>query len=373
MLQTLFPASSETFSWVRLALIPNISGKFWLNVVSKFGVTPTAIVKRDVSHLPPAVQAQLSHYLSIDVSEQERALVSWLSKDSAHQLVSFSDIDYPSSWRELSNPPLVVFAHGARTRLNDNIFAIVGSRNATPSGLKHAADFARVLGEAGLTIVSGLALGIDGAAHSAALSASAGTIAIMGSGIDVVYPKQHRALHQRIVAEGGLVLSEFLPGTPPLKHHFPQRNRLIGTLAIGTLVVEAAVKSGSLITAQFAVDNGRDVFAVPGNISDLRTAGCHRLIQQGAKLVMTAEDVLDEYSSISPKTYTPIFPYKEKKWQECLALDPILDSVDFEPTSVDTLVLRTGRAAPEIVARLLELELDGFVAPFCGGYIKLRG
>lgn len=373
MLKDFFPLQSETYAWLRLSLIPNVRVDYWLGLINHFGITANRIVNEQWCQIPPSIKLQLAHIMSTDTSGEEKRVCDWLSSSQLHQVISYSDKDYPEAWKRLSHPPLTIFASGNRNCLDTNMFAVVGSRNATPSGLKNADYFSKVLSEAGFTVLSGLALGVDGAAHQAALNTKSSTVAILGCGPDIVYPRRHRSLFGRIVNEGGMVLSEFLPGTPPLKHHFPQRNRLIGSMATGTLVIEAALKSGSLITAQVAVDHGRDVFAVPGSINNPKTAGCHRLIQQGAKLVADVSDILEEYRGFTQTSHASIHPLGEKKLQQCLALDPILDSVDYEPTSVDVIISRSKRTASEVVSKLLELELDGFVAPFCGGYIKLRG
>ena len=239
--------------------------------------------------------------------------------------------------------------------------AVVGSRNATVQGARNAEQFAQAFSAAGLTIVSGLALGIDAAAHRGGLAAAGSTIAVLGTGVDVIYPRQNAALAQRI-ADSGLLLSEFALGTAGVAHHFPRRNRLISGLAQGCLVIEAALASGSLITARAAAEQGREVFAVPGSIHSPLSKGCHALIKQGAKLVESSEDVLAELTSFRRTGYAstrmaPATPDRE----------PLLAHMAFDPVDVDSLCSRSGLPAEQVVAALLRLELSGRVAALPGG------
>ena len=253
--------------------------------------------------------------------------------------------------------------------------AIVGSRNPTPQGAANARQFAVALAQAGLTVVSGMALGVDGCAHEGALEGSIegqlATIAVVGTGLDRVYPKQHRVLAHRI-AQRGVLLSEYALGTPPLAANFPKRNRLIAGLSRGTLVVEAALQSGSLITARLAVEQGKDVFAIPGSIHSTQARGCHALIKQGAKLVECAEDILEEmqFEKVSSDAAESI----ASSTQRTLAyssldegISPLLQALGFDPTSLDTLQARTGLETATLQAQLMALELDGVVARMPGG------
>jgi DNA processing protein len=245
--------------------------------------------------------------------------------------------------------------------------AIVGSRNPTPQGLLNARAFARALAEAGVTVVSGLALGIDGAAHQGALDGAAAdalaTIAVVGTGLDRVYPKRHLELAHRI-AERGMILSEYPLGTPPLPGNFPRRNRLIAALGQGTLVVEAALESGSLITARLAAEQGREVFAIPGSIHSPQSRGCHALLRQGAKLVESAQDVLEDLRFVLPSAPAPALA------EEAEGEDPLLHALGFDPVGLDALIARTGIPAPLLQAQLLELELAGRVARLPGGLFQ---
>jgi DNA processing protein len=288
----------------------------------------------------------------------------WL-EDPAHQVVGWDDNDYPAALLELPDAPLALFVLGRRELLAQSAFAIVGSRHATPQGLETAREFARALAREGLTIVSGLALGIDAAAHEGALDHEASTIAVVGTGPDRVYPARNRALAQRI-AERGLLVSEYLPGTPARKEHFPQRNRLISGLARGVLVVEATLSSGSLITARLAGDQGRDVFAIPGSIHSPFSKGCHKLIREGAKLVETAQDVLDELrgtrSAPSTREQAPARGARSR------ARDgELLHAMGYDPVTVDKLVARMRAPAESITAELVTLELAGRVCALPGG------
>ena len=282
---------------------------------------------------------------------------AWLDQPG-NQLLTLADADYPRLLLETAAPPVVLYAKGRRELLGRPALAVVGSRHATPQGLRDAEAFAHALSDAGLTIVSGLALGIDAAAHAGGLAGAGSSIAVVGTGLDRVYPARNKALAHRL-AEDGLILSEFPLGTPPLAGNFPRRNRLISGQALGTLVVEAAPDSGSLVTARLAAEQGREVFAIPGSIHSPLARGCHQLLKQGAKLVESAADILDELA-----------------WQTRLAppaaagetaTDPLLAAFDDAPTALDTLAARTGLTSDALSAKLLTLELEGRVAPLPGG------
>jgi DNA processing protein len=261
-----------------------------------------------------------------------------------------------------------------------NAIAIVGSRNPTPQGLQTAAQFGEALSAANLCIVSGMALGVDGAAHQGALrverrnNAHWRTVAVVGTGLDRVYPRQHQALAQAIAAQG-LLISEYPLGTPPLAQNFPKRNRIIAALGLGTLVVEAALKSGSLITAKMALDLGRDVLAIPGSIHATQSHGCHALIRQGAKLVETAQDVLEELQ-LAPPQQVQLFSdaldaSDETAAATSVATEPaLLTHMGFAPVSLDALQARSGMDTASLQAQLLTLELDGQVGRITGGLFQ---
>lgn len=287
--------------------------------------------------------------------------LAWLEQPG-HDLLAWDDADYPQALLELGHAPPVLYFTGQRAVLNRPALAIVGSRNATPQGAENATAFAQALSDAGFAIVSGLAQGIDAAAHVGALRGAGSTLAVVGTGLDRVYPARHRNLAHAIAASGGL-LSEFPPGTPPLPHHFPRRNRLIAGLARGVLVVEAALSSGSLITARLAGEAGREVFAIPGSIHSPMARGCHRLIRDGAKLVETAQDILDELggSSRVPPPAAAATP-----------AHPLLDALADDPADVDALCARTGQPPDVVLETLVLLELDGEVAALPGGRWQRR-
>ena len=295
--------------------------------------------------------------------------LAWLS-ETGHHLVTWADTDYPPLLREIPDPPVVLYVIGDRQSLSRPQFAIVGSRNPTPMGRENAQAFAKTLAGAGLTITSGLALGIDGAAHRGALEAGGMTIAVAGTGLDRVYPARHRDLAHEVVQHGALV-SEFPLGTPPKPENFPVRNRIISGLSLGTLVVEAALQSGSLITARLATEQGREVFAIPGSIHSPQARGCHALIRQGAKLVETAQDILEELGPLAQLVCESRPEEKETTPREIsLPMAKLLEYIGYDPVSVDTLIDRSGLTADAVSSMLLQMELQGLVMPSPGGKVQ---
>jgi DNA processing protein len=276
-------------------------------------------------------------------------------------LLTLQDPDYPPLLAEIPDPPLMLYIRGRAELLHGAALAIVGSRNASVQGQANARAFARALAEAGLTIVSGLALGIDTAAHDGALHGCASTVAVIGTGADRIYPARNAALARRIAQEGCLV-SEYPLGTPPRPEHFPQRNRIISGLAAGVLVIEAAAGSGSLITARMAIEQGRDVFALPGSIHAALSKGCHQLIREGAQLVETSTDVLLALSM------APLVRSMQPA-PEALSC-PLLDILGFDAMHIDAIAAHAGLDATELSAQLLALELDGVVARLPGGMVQ---
>ncbi len=299
------------------------------------------------------------------------ASLAWLARPES-DLLAWDDADYPRELFEIADPPPVLFCLGRRELLGRPAFAIVGSRNATPQGIADAEAFAAALSASGLTIVSGLAAGIDAAAHRGALRGPGSTIAVTGTGLDRVYPAAHREL-ARLLARDGLLLSEFTPGTPPLRQNFPRRNRLVSGLARGVLIVEATLSSGSLITARFAAEQGREVFALPGSIHSPFSRGCHKLLREGAKLVETAQDILEELrlpvAGPAPGTAAAAAPPPAPADAETVAL---LAALGHAPADIDTLSQRTGRSAAALAALLARLELDGVVSALPGGRWQRR-
>ncbi len=301
-------------------------------------------------------------------AERLAAAETWLRGGDDRHVLAPGDDAYPPLLLQTADPPLLLYLQGRAELLSARGIAIVGSRQPSPQGQDNARAFARALAERGFTIVSGLALGIDAAAHEGALDAGAPTVAVMGTGPDRIYPARHRDLAHRIVAGGGALLSEHAPGTPALPDHFPQRNRLIAGLTQGTLVVEAALRSGSLITARLASEAGREVFAVPGSIRSPQAQGCHALIKQGAKLVEGIDDILEELQQGVPRQAA--LPMEDGASGG--APEPLLDALGHDPVTLDALLARTGFPVSELSARLLELELEGRVARLPGGLYQRR-
>ena len=343
--------------WVGLSLIPGLGAETYRRLLSAFG-SPQHIYAAPGAALRQVVDARMAGLIAEgpDATLVAPAL-EWLSH-SGNTLVTLADEDYPKALLEIADPPPLLYVKGRRELLNQPIIAVVGSRNATPQGLKNSEAFSRTLSEAGWCIASGLALGIDGAAHRGALQGGGSTIAVVGTGLDIVYPARHRELAHAI-SEKGAIVSEFPLGEPSRAGNFPRRNRIISGLARGVLVVEAHLESGSLITARLAAEQGREVFAIPGSIHAPLSKGCHRLIKQGAKLVDSIHDILEELgaapiSEVSPaNTDTP--------------LQPLLEHMGCDAVSVDVLVQSSGLTSDRVSAMLLSLELEGKVASVPGG------
>lgn len=301
--------------------------------------------------------------------ESVEADLDWAALPSQH-LICFDDAAYPPLLREIHDPPLVLYVRGNREALAHPQVAIVGSRHASYAGLEHAERFAYSLAEAGLTITSGLALGVDGAAHNGVLNVPGETIAVMGTGMRHIYPHVHRPLADKIVDHDGALVTEFPLAMPPHAHHFPRRNRIIGGLSMGVLVVEAALKSGSLITARHAMEQGREVFAIPGSIHHPLARGCHHLIRQGAKLVETAQDVLEEL-----RGFCAVKPARQVS-QTAITVDLspedrcVYEQIGYELSSIDMIILHSGLTAGEVSSILLSLELRGFIQAVPGGYTR---
>ena len=351
---------SRTLAWAALAhkALPQ---RALVTLLREFG-GPEPLLGASRAQLARLLPAPLVERAQAPAADDAFARTSRWLDEPGHDLIAWDDDDYPKSLLELGYAPPVLFHLGRRELLARPALAIVGSRNATAQGRETAREFARALADAGLTIVSGLAVGIDAAAHEGALGTDASTIAVVATGLDRVYPARNRELATRI-AQNGALLSEYLPGTPPRKEHFPQRNRLISGLARGVLVVEATLSSGSLITARLAGEQGREVFAIPGSIHSPFAKGCHKLIREGAKLVETASDVLDELDPARRRDDVAGTPRAEMN----ATLHPLLAAMGYDPVGVDALVART-KAAPEwIVAELVTLELEGEVAALPGG------
>lgn len=295
--------------------------------------------------------------------------LQWAEGKDCH-IITWEDKEYPALLKEIHDAPPILFVRGNLKLISRPQIGIVGSRNPSSNGREIAHNFAKHFSEVGFSVTSGLAEGIDAAAHKGALLGAASTIAVLGNGLDQVYPASHRHLAQDVIEQGALV-SEFPIGTPPLASHFPRRNRIISGLSMGILVVEAALKSGSLITAKHALEQGREVFAIPGSIYSVLAKGCHALIRQGAKLVETAEDVLEELGALAKYIANPKIKLAAKRASSLSeSEEAFLAHMGYESTSVDAIVTRSGLTASEVSSMLLELELQGRVVSVPGGYAR---
>ncbi|WP_428240659.1 DNA-processing protein DprA [Gynuella sp.] len=287
--------------------------------------------------------------------------LNWLELNSNHHILTLESDDYPELLKQIPDPPPVLFIKGHPEHLHRNQIGIVGSRHASAIGLKNADTFARELSRSNWLICSGLAIGIDGAAHSGCAESGYPSIGVLGCSVDQVYPKRHRILFQQM-SQCGAIVSEFPIGTAALARNFPRRNRIISGLSRGILVIEAAPGSGSLITADQAMEQGREVFAIPGNIHNPQSQGCNQLIQQGAKLVSSVEDILVEFGQTIQAA---------KAEKPAISDDPILNAVDYEITSLDLIIARTQLSVAELSEKLLTLELEGLILQSPGGYLRL--
>lgn len=358
-------------AWLRLTLTPGVGRVTARKLLAAFGL-PAQVLTQSATALTAVVGPHLAHRLQQPPEDWQAQLdltLAWLQQDARHHLIALGDSDYPAELLHTEDPPLMLYVQGDLAALRHPLrLAMVGSRSPTPQGAENAHRFGQALAQAGVCVVSGLAQGIDGAAHEGALAGGGPTLAVVGTGLDQVYPRRHQSLARRI-AEAGAIISEYPLGTPPLASNFPQRNRIISGLSQGVLVVEAALASGSLITARQAIEQGREVFAIPGSIHAPQAKGCHALIRQGAKLVESAQDVLEDLRWTAPAT-EPTGTRNEPAPDQASppsAPDPLLVAMGHEPCNLDALQARTGWATPALQARLLDLELDGLVTRLPGG------
>jgi DNA processing protein len=366
------PASAPALAlWLRFLRVPGIGARRRLELLNHFGSLEALFesargqLARLLADAPQALAA-----LRAEPDEKQLATdLAWFN-EPRRQLLTWFDEDYPRLLREIPDPPVALFVIGERAVLSLPQLAVVGSRNATAAGRENARAFAHELAQAGLVITSGMALGVDAAAHRGALESGAATIAVMGTGLDRVYPARHRELAHAIAQQGAL-LSEFPLGTAPRPENFPIRNRIVSGLALGVLVVEAAERSGALITARLGSEQGREVFAIPGSIHSPLSRGCHRLIRQGAKLVETARDVLEELgplaSVVTPAGERPSVLVSPAPDALPEPAQQLLACLGYDAMTVDALVERSGLTADTVSSMLLVLELHGFVASGPGG------
>jgi DNA processing protein len=362
--------AEELFAWMALSRAPALDTRLLSKVLGTLGDARGIINASDGARLSAGLPPLSCEYLSSAAGGVRAAERAWLLHP-ARQVVPFTDPRYPALLRALANCPIALYVAGNVGVLNDPQLSIVGSRNPSPAGREIAFEFAESLAACGLGITSGLADGIDSAAHLGALKAQGVTVAVLGSGVDVIYPRINRNLSERILEQGALI-SEFPLGTPPRRENFPRRNRIIATLSLGTLVVEAARRSGSLITARLAADHDRELFAVPGSIRNPLSRGCHDLIRHGAKLAESAADILSELNfsaffarcrldapgAASPTTHETGMDKEHKI---------LLDALGFDPADLDVLVDRTGFKPEAVSSMMLILELEGHVQAAPGG------
>lgn len=355
------PAPREDLlAWLRFSLVEGIRSPAQRKLLAAFR-SPQAALEAPVDALAPVVGPAHAQWFAAGAPEARiEAALRWLDQPG-HHLVALGQPHYPQALLTTPDPPTVLYVRGRLAALNTPALAIVGSRNASTVGERDAHAFAAALSGAGLAIVSGLAAGIDAAAHRGALAAGGLTVAVMGTGPDRVYPDVHAPLADEITAQGA-VITEFPLGMGPVARNFPMRNRIISGLSRGVLVVEAALLSGSLITAREGADQGREVFALPGSIHSPRSKGCHALIRAGAKLVECADDILEELDLPRMNAAEPSRTVARR--------DPLLGELGFAPTSIDQLAQRTGVAASDIASRLTQLELSGRVTRLPGGLFQ---
>lgn len=358
------PISRDQAAWIGLSLIPGVGGESFRRLLKAFG-EPEQINAAGYAALSAVVKPEVARRICVGTPpEQIQPTLAWLEQPQNH-LITLADQDYPPPLLQTADPPPLFYLKGRRELLGSVFFAIVGSRNATPQGAINAREFARSLSDGGFCIVSGMAAGIDASAHRGGLDGASASIAVVGTGLDSVYPAGNHALAHEL-AEHGALISEFPLGTPPKAQNFPRRNRIISGLSVGCLVVEAALRSGSLITARQAAEQGREVFAIPGSIHSPLSKGCHALIKQGVKLVECAEDILTElkWTNVALPPQAESAPVDEPARE---TESPLLAALGFDPVDINTLVARSGLTSNDVCAMLLRLELDGYVAMLPGG------
>ena len=344
-------------AWLALSLTRGLGGESARLLLKEFG-SPDAIFTASTGSLKSVVKTDTAAEIKKGIADDAIApALAWLEEPDNH-IVTLADSDYPQALLNIPDPPLLLYIKGRLDLLNRAALAIVGSRSATPQGIRNAEAFAKSLSDAGLCIISGLAHGIDASAHRGALRGQGSSIAIVGTGLDKVYPAANRDLAHALAQHGTLV-SEFPLGTPPLAANFPRRNRLISGMSLGCLVVEASLQSGSLITARLALEQGRDVFAIPGSIHAPQSKGCHALLKQGAKLVETAQDILEELGGQLVATPQPAGSGG--------SASALLDHLGYDAVDADTLSIRCGLTIAELSAMLLTLELEGRISALPGG------
>jgi DNA processing protein len=363
------PFISDVSAWLALWRVKGVGTKTYLALLETF-TSPSVVFSASISELKSAgcsdaVARQVKNFDHDEIKQD----LKWLEREDCH-LMCWHDDDYPALLKEIPDPPPVLFIRGDRSLLSSLQIAMVGTRNPSPMALTTTKAFAKSFATFGLTVTSGLAMGVDQAAHRGALEANGLTIAVAATGLDRVYPAKHKSLAEEVIKTGALV-SEFPIGTQPKPGYFPRRNRIISGLSLGVLVVEAAIKSGTLVTARHAMEQGREVFAIPGSIHNPLAKGCHHLIRQGAKLIETADDVLEDLGQLSSVAAGIEGVTTKETLPNAMSVDGdyvvLLEKIAFDPTSVDDLIAQTNFTAEEISSMLLVLELQGLVSSAPGG------
>ncbi|HYN26956.1 MAG TPA: DNA-processing protein DprA [Burkholderiales bacterium] len=354
------PPDQELLAWLKLGLLAGLTPAFFRKLLAEFG-DPEAVCAANRSALGRVVPNEIADTIlrGPDTARVDVAL-RWL-EEPGNRIINLADAAYPRLLLEITDPPPLLYVKGDSGLLNRAALAVVGSRNATPQGSATAEAFGRELSDGGFTVISGLALGIDAAAHRGGLAGTSSSLAVVGTGLDIVYPARNRDLAHQLSAQGALI-SEFPLGMPALSANFPRRNRLISGLARGCLIVEAALRSGSLITARYALEQGREVFAIPGSIHSPLSKGCHLLIKQGAKLVESGNDILEELGAAVPA--------ERVRFGQADTLPEhveLLAALGFDPLDLETLCERSGLTPETASAMLLTLELEGTVSRLPGG------
>jgi len=358
-------------NWLRLLHTEGLGPTRFQQILEAFGAPSRALTASDAELRSIGFSQELIHRLH-GVDDRDIELDQEWAEQPGRYIITLQDPAYPDLLRQIDTPPPILFVLGDRDALNHPGLGIVGSRNPTPAGREIAQDFAQKLAGHGLCITSGLALGIDAAAHKGAINANGITVAVAATGLDRIYPSRNRELAHQI-AEQGAIISEFPIGTEALPGHFPRRNRIISGLSLGVLVVEAAVRSGSLITAHEAMEQGREVFAIPGSIHNPLARGCHQLIREGAKLVESATDILDELAGkISPPILEKNSTEPDQVMTDELPSDHagLLEIMGYDPISIDRLIQLSALTAEEVSSMLLIMELEGRVATLSGGFYQ---
>ena len=356
-------------SWLSLNLIDGVGGESIRRLLVAFG-NPAAVLSAQTSALERIVKPSIAKRIKQGVAaDRINQALKWL-EDPINEIITFADADYPVQLLHIADPPPLLYFKGRRELLRHPALAVVGSRNATPQGLANAAAFSEAASNAGLCIISGMALGIDTCAQGGGLRGCAASIAVVGTGLDIVYPAKNHPLAHQLAKQGGLI-SEFPLGTPAIGRNFPRRNRIISGMSQGCLVVEAALRSGSLITARQALEQGREVMAIPGSIHSPLSKGCHALIKEGAKLVESTQDILDELNCLSVKTETQSEPKNEINAVEQSAENAtLLKHLGYDAVDINTLCHRSGLTAEVVSAMLLTLELNGQISSLPGGWYQ---